>query len=185
MKRIPTDIDGVAIIELSIHRDDRGFFCERFRHDVWESYGLSGPLVQQNHSRSRAGVIRGLHLQHTPAQGKLVGVTRGRILDVAVDLRPHSPTYKHHVAVELSDENGRMLWVPSGFAHGFCVLGDEAADVVYQVTNYYNPAGEIGLYYADPEIGIRWPVASPVISTRDSALPSLAVLEETLKKVNV
>lgn len=184
MKMIPTDLADVAVIELALHRDARGFFCERFRADTWEALGLSGALVQHNHSRSQPGVIRGLHLQHTPAQGKLVGVTRGRILDVAVDLRPHSPNYKQHVVVELSDENGRMLWVPAGFAHGFCVLGNEAADVVYQVTNYYNPAGEIGVHYADVDIGIRWPVASPIVSARDAALPALATLHDTLMKVH-
>lgn len=184
MKLIATALPEVKILELTLHRDDRGFFCERFRADAWETFGLSGPLVQQNHSRSHPRVIRGLHLQHTPAQGKLVGVTRGRILDVAVDLRPHSPNFKKHIAVELSDENGRMLWVPEGFGHGFAVLGNEAADVVYHVTNYYNAAGEIGVHYADVDIGIHWPVENPIISARDIALPTLVELRETLVKVN-
>jgi dTDP-4-dehydrorhamnose 3,5-epimerase len=119
-------------------------------------------------------VLRGLHYQTAPAQGKLVGVVRGRIWDVVVDIRPSSPTYGRHSAVELTDLNGRLLWIPAGFAHGFCVLGDEPADVLYKVDALYNPASEGGIRWDDPELGIAWPIERPVISARDQKLPSFA-----------
>jgi len=183
MKIIDTALPEVKIIALTMHRDDRGFFCERFRVDSWRALGLGGDLVQQNHSRSLPNVLRGLHFQHSPWQGKLVGVTRGCILDVAVDIRPYSPTYKQSVAVALSDENAQMLWVPGGFAHGFCVLGNESADVVYYVSEYYDAAREMGLHYADASIAIDWPLASPRVSARDAALPLLSEIEPSLQKV--
>jgi len=129
-------------------------------------------FVQDNHSRSFPNVLRGLHYQ--PGQGKLVSVIRGRIWDVAVDIRPDSETLGQHYSVELSDENGRMLWIPSGFAHGFCVLGDQPADVLYKVTSVYNPVGEGGIAYDDPELGIKWPIENPIISARDKAQQSFA-----------
>ena len=120
------------------------------------------------------GVLRGIHYQHRPAQGKLVGVIRGRIWDVAVDLRADSPTYGQHYHVELSDLNGRLLWMPAGFGHGFCVLGDEAADVLYKVDAPYDATGEGGIHWADPDLAIPWPVRAPIISTRDQGLASFA-----------
>lgn len=170
MKVIPLELEGLLLIELAVHRDERGFFVERFNLDRFREHGLPVQFVQDNHSRSLPGVLRGLHYQVDPPQGKLVGVVRGRIWDVAVDIRPTSPTRGRHTALELSDENGRLLWIPPGFAHGFCVLGDEPADVVYKVDAPYNRAGERGIYFADSELAIRWPADTPIVSTRDAAL---------------
>lgn len=171
MKLIDTAIPEVKLVQLKLHHDDRGFFCEHYTQAMDEA--LEVRFVQDNHSRSFPGVLRGLHFQHTPGQGKLVSATRGRVLDVAVDLRKDSPTYKQHVAHELSDANGLMLWIPAGFGHGFCVLSDEPADVLYKVTTGYNPKGEGGVRYDDPELGIVWPIADPILSDRDKALPLL------------
>lgn len=184
MRIIDTALPEVKCVQLPVHHDDRGFFVERFRAEWAEKLGVAGGFIQMNHSRSVPGVLRGLHLQHTPAQGKLVGVTSGAILDVAVDLRPDSPYFMQHVAVELSAENGKLLWVPAGFGHGFCVISKTPADVIYQVTNYYAANGEIGVRYDDAELALRWPVARPVISKRDATLPSLREIKETLTSVN-
>ena len=167
----PTEIADVKRITLTRHGDARGFFMERFRADIWAEAGMP-TLVQCNHSRSQPGVLRGLHLQHTPGQGKLVGVSAGRILDVAVDVRKDSPTYGKHVAVELDESE--LLWMPEGFLHGFCVLGELPADVLYYVSGYYNAAGEAGVHYADPTLAIDWPITNPIVSERDAALPPLA-----------
>jgi dTDP-4-dehydrorhamnose 3,5-epimerase len=123
-------IDGLVLITLDVYGDARGFFCERYKLSRFAEAGISENFVQDNHSRSAPDVLRGLHYQYAPAQGKLVGVTRGRIWDVAVDIRPHSPTFGESYGTELSDMNGRLLWIPAGFAHGFCVLGEEPADVI-------------------------------------------------------
>ena len=168
------ELEGLRLIQLEIRGDQRGFFTERFQIARFTQLGLPTHFVQDNHSRSAPGVLRGLHYQHTPAQGKLIGVTRGRIWDVAVDLRSASPTFGRSAGVELSDLNGRMLWVPVGFAHGFCVLGDEPADVLYKVDTLYNPDGEGGIFWADRELAISWPVADPIVSERDRVLPSFA-----------
>lgn len=175
-----TSIPEVKCITLDIFRDARGFFCERYNHDKFAAIGLPHSFVQDNHSRSAPGVIRGLHFQHAPAQGKLVCVTRGTILDVAVDVRPNSPYFGQHVSAELSDENGMMLWIPPGFAHGFCVLGDKQADVFYKTTAIYAPQGEAGIRFDDVAIGIDWPVAKPIISGRDEQLPTLEELTPQL-----
>jgi dTDP-4-dehydrorhamnose 3,5-epimerase len=172
MTAVELGLSGLLVIELEVHADDRGFFVERFRADRFAALGLPDRFVQDNHSRSRPRVLRGLHYQRGPAQGKLVGVTRGRVWDVAVDLRSGSPTFGRHAGVELSGENGRLLWVPPGFAHGFCVLGDEPADVLYKVDAAYNPAGEGGVHWADRDLAIRWPVADPLVSPRDHRLES-------------
>jgi dTDP-4-dehydrorhamnose 3,5-epimerase len=145
VRMVPTEIPGLFVVELSVHGDARGFFIERFQAERFREYGLPAQYVQVNHSRSRPGVLRGLHYQHTPPQGKLVGVTRGQIWDVAVDIRRGSPSFGRSVGIELSDLNGLLLWIPAGFAHGFCVLGDEPADVVYQTDALYNPDGEGGI----------------------------------------
>ena len=168
------ELGGLALIELVVHGDQRGFFVERFRLDAFRAQGLPTVFAQDNHSRSAPGVLRGLHYQHTPPQGKLLGVTRGRIWDVAVDVRPGSPTYGRSVGFELSDLSGRMLWIPAGFAHGFCVLGDEPADVLYKVDTPYNPAGEGGIFWADRELAVAWPLESPILSARDQQLPIFA-----------
>lgn len=179
-----TTLPEVKRISLDILRDARGFFCERFNVDKFAGIGMKQNWVQMNHSRSEPGVIRGLHFQHTPAQGKLVGVTSGSVLDVAVDIRPHSPRFGQYVAVELSDENGQLLWIPEGFAHGFCVLSSRPADVVYQLTATYHHAGESGIALDDATIGVKWPIAleRAIISDRDKKQPTLAEVSEQLKR---
>ncbi len=162
---------GLKLIELKQYPDDRGFFMERYVQERFQGYGLPAQFVQDNHSRSKPGVIRGLHYQTNPAQGKLVGVIRGKIWDVAVDLRKDSPTYGKWEAYELSDENSRLLWIPAGFAHGFCVLGNEDADVMYKVDAPYSPKTEGGICYSDPELKITWPVQNPIVSGKDQQLP--------------
>ena len=174
MKITRLDLDGLLLIELDIYGDDRGFFVERFNVDKFRIAGLPTDFVQDNHSRSQPGVVRGLHYQQKPAQGKLVGVTRGRIFDVALDIRPNSPTYGQSHSDELSDLNGRLLWVPHGFAHGFCVLGETPADLLYKVDAPYNPDGENGISWNDRDLAISWPVQDPIISTRDQMMPSFA-----------
>ncbi len=174
MKVQKLEIEGPLLIELAVHGDERGFFVERYQEARFKELGLPCRFVQDNHSRSAPGVLRGLHFQFIPAQGKLVGVTRGKVWDVAVDIRPTSPTFGKHVGVELSDMNGRLLWVPPGFAHGFCVLGNESADMLYKVTEIYNPKGEMGIAWDDPEFDIKWPVRDPIISQRDQNQPSFA-----------
>jgi dTDP-4-dehydrorhamnose 3,5-epimerase len=165
---------GLVRIELALRRDARGFFVERFNRETFRQFGLPADFVQDNHSRSAPGVLRGLHYQFDPPQGKLVGVTRGRIWDVAVDIRPDSTTFGQNCAVELTDSNGVMLWIPPGFAHGFCVLGDEPADVIYKVDAPWNPAGESGILATDVELRIQWPIRDAVLSSRDQKLPSFA-----------
>ena len=172
MKIEKTPLDGVVVVTLDMHGDERGFFVERFNEAKFQELGLPTNFVQDNHSRSSPGVLRGLHCQHTPPQGKLVGVVRGKIWDVAVDIRPDSPTLGKHFAIELSDMNGKLLWVPAGFAHGFCVLGDEVTDVSYKTTALFMPGGESGVAWNDPDFGINWPVKNPLISARDQNLQS-------------
>lgn len=174
-----TEIPDVKIITPKKFGDQRGFFSETFNQRALEAAGVSGTFVQDNQSLSATvGTIRGLHFQSKPfAQDKLLRVTRGRILDVAVDLRRSSPTYGRHVAVELSAENWRQLWVPVGFAHGFCTLEPDT-EVHYKVTAYYSPEHDHGVLWNDPEIGITWPVSADaaVLSAKDEAQPRLADL---------
>lgn len=177
MKRLDTALPEVKRIALKAHADVRGFFVERYVESAFHALGITEHFVQDNHSRSAPGVVRGLHFQFDKPQGKLVGVLRGRILDVAVDVRPHSPNFGKHVAVELAADT-ELLWVPPGFAHGFCVLGDEPADVMYKVTAPYNVAGEGGIRYDL----IDWPVPQPMLSPRDAQLPTLAEATEQLKQ---
>lgn len=167
-------IQGVVTIQLDVYSDDRGFFLERFSDRAFRDAGLPTAFCQDNHSRSKPGVVRGLHYQTEPAQGKLVGVIRGRIWDVVIDIRPDSPTYGSHVATELTGDGGRLLWIPPGMAHGFCVLGDEPADVLYKVDRPYNRATEGGILWCDPELGIEWPVSHPTVSDRDRLLQTFA-----------
>lgn len=168
------ELNGLLRIELDVHGDERGFFIERFNLEQFRMAGLPTHFVQDNHSRSRPGVVRGLHYQHTPAQGKLVGVTRGRIFDVVLDIRQDSPTFGQTQSDELSDMNGRLLWVPAGFAHGFCVLGDTPADLLYKVDAPYNHDGEGGILWSDPELAIAWPLQDPMVSARDQTMPTFA-----------
>lgn len=167
----PLEIADLLLIQTTIHRDPRGFFMERYREDEFRRHNITCKFVQDNHCRSYPGVLRGLHFQQSPVQGKLVSVTHGSIWDVAVDLRPDSPTFRRWFGTELSDANGRMLWIPPGFAHGLCVPGNEPADVVYRVDAFYNPSEEIGIHWADPDIGVAWPIRSPILSDRDRHLP--------------
>ena len=173
MNVIQTPIPEVLIIEPKVFGDQRGFFFELFKADRYQSCGVSGPFVQDNISRSAHGVLRGLHLQNPKCQGKLVSVLRGRVLDVAVDVRRGSPTFGRHVAVELSEETRRQLWVPRGFAHGFLVLS-EFAEFFYKCDEFYSPPDEIAVRWNDPALGIAWGIGSPVLSPRDAAAPLLA-----------
>jgi dTDP-4-dehydrorhamnose 3,5-epimerase len=173
MNVISADIPDVLIIEPPVFGDRRGFFCETYQKERYASHGIAGPFVQDNLSRSARGVLRGLHLQNPKCQGKLVCVQRGRVLDVTVDVRLGSPTFGRHVAVELSEENRRQLWVPRGFAHGFLVLS-ESADFFYKCDEFYSPTTEITLRWNDPAIGIKWGIEAPSLSKRDAAAPVLA-----------
>jgi dTDP-4-dehydrorhamnose 3,5-epimerase len=169
----PMEIPEVILVEAKAFEDHRGFFMEAYRSDDFAEGGIPERFVQDNFSHSLRGVLRGLHYQRAPAaQGKLVMAIRGEIFDVAVDLRRGSRTYGSWVAAELSGENHRMLYVPEGFAHGFCVLSEEA-DVVYKVTADYSPEDDRGILWNDPDLGIPWPVGDPVLSAKDQALPPL------------
>lgn len=174
-----TAIEAVKIVTPKRHGDARGFFMETWSRRGFAAAGIDVDFVQDNHSLSvETGVIRGLHFQIEPSpQGKLVRVVRGSILDVAVDIRVGSPTYGKHVAVELSADNGQQLWVPPGFAHGFCTL-EPNTEVVYKVTGYYDPAADKGLAFDDPALGIAWPVGptAAIVSDKDRRHPALADL---------
>lgn len=173
MNVVPTTLPDVLIIEPRLFGDQRGFFLETFQHDRYVHAGVSRPFVQDNLSRSSRGVLRGLHVQNPCTQGKLVSVMRGRVLDVAVDVRVGSPTFGQHVAVELNEDNRRQLWVPRGFAHGFAVLS-ETADFFYKCDNLYSPTDEIVVRWDDPAIGIGWGIESPSLAAKDAAAPLLA-----------
>lgn len=177
MKVIKTPLPGVVIIEPDVHGDARGFFLESFQAKRYLEAGLTQAFVQDNHSRSGKGVLRGMHCQPTSGQGKLVRVTRGQVFDVAVDIRRGSPTFGQWFGTYLDDEHHHQFYVPPGFAHGFCVLSD-VADFQYKCTNYYYPQDEIGLLWNDPDVGIQWPVEAPVLSARDQAFPRLKDLPE-------
>jgi dTDP-4-dehydrorhamnose 3,5-epimerase len=174
MNVIETELPGVLIIEPKRFGDDRGFFLETFQLERYrEDAGISQPFVQDNHSRSRRGVLRGLHLQRMHPQGKLIRVARGEIFDVAADIDPASPTFGQWVGVTLSDTNHRQIWIKPGYAHGFVVLS-ELADVEYKCTDYYHPQSEIGVIWNDPDLAIAWPCEAPTLSERDRRLPKLA-----------
>ncbi len=176
MRVLPTRIPGLVAIEPAIHGDERGFFIETYRREWHAEAGIPAEqaFVQDNHSRSTRGVVRGLHFQIGDGVAKLVRCARGRILDVAVDLRRGSPTYGEWAGVELDDENMRELYVPIGFAHGFCALSD-VADVIYKQSAYYDPAVERGIAWNDPDIAIEWalPTAELTVSERDAVAPRL------------
>jgi dTDP-4-dehydrorhamnose 3,5-epimerase len=167
-----TELPGVLLLEPKRFGDDRGFFMELFHEKRYAEAGIPGPFVQDNFSRSAKGILRGLHFQQPHAQGKLVQVFAGAVYDVAVDIRRGSPTFGRWVGMELSADNRRQLWVPAGFAHGFCVLS-ESADFHYKCTDFYSPASEHGIAWNDPDLGIPWPVKSPLLSPKDSAAPRL------------
>ena len=170
-----TPIDGLLVIEPKVFADERGFFMESFKASDFAAFGITQDFVQDNHSKSRKGVIRGLHFQRAPyAQGKLVRVTRGRAWDVAVDLRKGSPTFGTWCAVELSADNHLLFWIPEGFAHGFLALEDDT-ELLYKCTAEYNPTSDAGVRWNDPDIGVAWPQigVSPLLSTKDAVLPLL------------
>lgn len=174
MKTTELGLHGLILIELKIFHDARGFFVERFQADRFQKLGLPANFLQDNHSRSLPRVLRGLHYQHQPGQGRLIGVVHGAVWDTVVDIRRDSPTFGKSFGVEINDANGLLLWIPPGFAHGFCVLGDEPADLVYKVDAPYNPAGEGGIRWNDPDLNIAWPVSNPIVSERDAKLESFA-----------
>jgi dTDP-4-dehydrorhamnose 3,5-epimerase len=182
MKVRPTELPEVLLIEPRVLRDDRGFFLESYHRQKLAAGGLDATFVQDNHSRSAPRVLRGLHAQRLRPQGKLVRAVEGAIWDVAVDIRPASPTYRRWVGYELSADNFLQLWVPPGFAHGFCVLGDASAQVQYKCTDFYDPEDEIGIRWDDPELAIDWPIADPLLSPKDAAAPTLAELEPSLPR---
>ena len=168
-----TRLRGVLIIEPQVFGDERGFFKETFQTERYREIGIDLPFVQDNFSRSQKGVLRGLHFQKTRPQGKLVSCPRGAVWDVAVDIDPRSPTYGTHVGIELSETNHLQLWVPPGYAHGFCVLS-ESADVQYKCTDYYDPADEEGIRWDDPDLNIEWPIDYPLVSEKDQALKTIS-----------
>lgn len=174
MRVIETELPGVLIVEPRVFGDERGFFLETWQRERYAAAGIPPGMVQDNQSLSRRGVLRGLHIQHPHAQGKLVQVFTGEVFDVAVDLRRGSPSFGRWVGVTLSGEDKRQLWVPPGFAHGFLVTS-ETALFAYKCSDYYHPETELSLRWDDPEIGIRWPLdGPPELSTKDQEAPTLA-----------
>jgi len=173
MKVRPTELPEVLLVEPRTLGDPRGFFLEAFHAERYAAVGIEGPFVQDNLSRSVKGTVRGLHFQEPRAQGKLVLVLRGAVWDVAVDVRRGSPRFGAWVGLELSEDNRRQLWIPRGFAHGFCVLSD-SADFFYKCTELYAPEAERAVRWNDPALGIRWPVEVPLLSAKDRDAPLLA-----------
>ena len=173
MQVLQTTFPDVVIIEPDVYRDDRGLFLEQWRRSRYCTVGIDHEFVQDNLSRSSKGTIRGLHYQEPNAQGKLVTVLRGAAFDVAVDIRVGSPTFKHWFAINLDEENRRQIWIPPGFAHGFCALADPT-DIFYKTTAVYSASDEHAIKFDDPDIGIEWPVSAPILSTRDIDAPLLA-----------
>lgn len=170
-------IPDVILIQPTVHKDDRGFFMETYKLSEFTAFGIRERFVQDNHSKSVHAVLRGLHYQKNPkAQGKLVRALQGEIFDVAVDIRKGSTTYSRWVSVTLSDENKKMLYIPAGFAHGFCVLS-KTAEVLYKVTEEYSAKKETGIIWNDPEISIRWPISNPILSPKDSKYPFLKEID--------
>jgi dTDP-4-dehydrorhamnose 3,5-epimerase len=167
-----TALAGVYLIEPQVFTDARGFFLETWHAARYKQFHIPGPFVQDNYSHSTQGVLRGLHYQLTHPQGKLVWVMQGTVFDVAVDIRRGSPTFGHWVGETLSGDNHRQLYIPAGFAHGFCVLS-ASADVLYKCTDFYTPEDEHGLRWDDPRLGITWPVTNPLLSAKDVAYPTL------------
>ena len=167
-----THLPGVLLLEPKVFADARGFFLETYNAARFRDIGIDDAFVQDNHSRSSRGVLRGLHYQEPKPQGKLVRCTRGNLFDVAVDIRVGSPQFGKWFGVELSEENMRMLWIPPGFAHGFCPLTD-VADLMYKCTEIYDASADRAILWKDPEIAIRWPIENPVLSQKDAAAPLL------------
>ncbi len=181
MKVTATDLPGVLLVEPDVFCDARGFFLETYHRQKYAAAGIDASFVQDNHSHSTRGTLRGLHAQVRRAQGKLVRAVRGKMFDVAVDIRVGSPRFGRWTGALLSGENFRQLYIPPGFAHGFCVLSEEV-DVEYKCSDLYSPDDEITIAWDDPEIGIAWPVAVPVLSEKDRLAPQLSALRERLPR---
>ncbi|MDE3069551.1 MAG: dTDP-4-dehydrorhamnose 3,5-epimerase [Acidobacteriota bacterium] len=181
MERLSSRLDGPLLIAPDVITDERGFFCETFRRDRFAELGVAEEMVQDNHSRSSLGVVRGMHFQIGPGTSKLVRCGRGAIFDVLVDLRRGSPTYGEWEGFHLDEQNMRVLYCPIGFAHGFCVLSD-VADVIYKQSSYYTPDLERGIAFDDPDVGIEWPLAPErlSVSKRDARAPRLAEIADSL-----
>jgi dTDP-4-dehydrorhamnose 3,5-epimerase len=172
MKILPTNLPGVLLVELEVHADRRGHLIESWQQANYEAAGMNVPMVQDNFSYSTAGVLRGLHFQHPHGQAKLISVVQGEIYDVAVDVRRGSPTFGRWFAARLSQDNHRQLFIPSGYAHGFCVLGD-AACVAYKCSDRYYSEAARTIAWNDPQLNIPWPITNPVLSEKDAAAPCL------------
>ena len=173
MKTHPTPLPGILIIEPDVYTDPRGLFQETFSQTRYQDLvGIHSPFLQDNHSRSTKNVIRGLHFQKNHPQGKLISVLRGTIIDVTVDINPESPTFGQHLAIELSEDNHRQLWIPPGYAHGFCVTSD-IADIIYKCTDYYHRNDEGGLAWNCPVLNIQWPTQQPLLSDKDKHFQGL------------
>lgn len=173
LRRVDTRLDGLVLLEPTVHGDERGFFVETYSREIYRDAGVAAEFVQDNHSRSLRGALRGLHYQRRPGQAKLIRVSRGSIWDVAVDIRPGSATFGQYEAFELDDVRHRQLFVSIGFAHGFCVTSD-LADVAYKVSSSYDGGEERGIAWDDPALGIPWPADDPLVSERDRHNPTLA-----------
>jgi dTDP-4-dehydrorhamnose 3,5-epimerase len=180
-ERLETRIQGVGLIQAKVLGDERGFFVETYRRNEFADVGIAEEMVQDNHSRSKRGIVRGMHFQIGDGAAKLIRAGRGHIVDVVVDLRRGSPTYGEWEAFDLTEDNGRMVYCPIGFAHGFCVVSD-LADVFYKQSNYYSDENERGIKYDDPDIGIEWPVPVDELipSERDKTAPTLKDIEDQL-----
>jgi len=172
-------LPGLKLVKPRIFEDDRGLFFESYREDRYREAGIDARFVQDNHSRSRRGTLRGLHFQTSPGQAKLIRMASGEIFDVAVDIRPHSATFGRWEAVRLDARDHHQLYIPVGFAHGFCVLS-ETADVLYKVSSHYDPSTESGFRWDDAEVAIPWPVATPLVSRRDAEAMSFAEVRRLL-----
>jgi dTDP-4-dehydrorhamnose 3,5-epimerase len=183
MKFLPTELPGVVVIEPDVHRDARGFFLESYHARKYAEGGIPGPFVQDNHSFSQRGTLRGLHAQQRRPQGKLVRAVLGEMFDVAVDIRRGSPTFGRWVGVVLSGDNFRQLYLPPGFAHGFCVLSD-FAHAEYKCTDFYDAGDELAIAWNDPDLAIAWPLREPVVSAKDAAAPRLRDVLERLPVLN-
>lgn len=173
MNVIPSSLSGVLVVEPKVFADERGFFLETYNLARFQAAGIPQLFVQDNLSRSRRGVLRGLHYQEPNPQGKLLRCTRGALWDVAVDIRVGSPQFGRWHGLELSEENKRMLWIPAGFAHGFCALTDEV-ELSYKCTALYDASADRSIRWDDPEIGIEWPLRDPILSPKDASAPTLA-----------
>jgi dTDP-4-dehydrorhamnose 3,5-epimerase len=179
MRVLPTEIPGVLLVEPDVYRDSRGFFLETYHERRYREAGIAATFVQDNHSRSARGTVRGLHFQVRRPQGKLVRALSGEMFDVAVDVRRGSPTFGRWVGATLTGDNFRQIYVPPGFAHGFCILS-EVGEVEYKCTELYDPEDELGVAWNDPQIGIEWPAAEPLLSAKDKTAPRLAQVLDRL-----